>query len=72
MGQITLPVLATHERCCHGKVRFDTRKHARRVAKRMGKPGLNAYRCTHCGWWHIGHADAWFKHLVRLQQACEG
>lgn len=50
-----------------GKIAFDTRQHARRAAARtvptkdnikqhstFGKIG--AYKCRHCGCYHVGHA----------------
>lgn len=49
---------------CAGKVRFESAALARKVARQRGrggkgrkgnKPGV-AYRCAHCGGWHIGRA----------------
>jgi len=42
---------------CSGKHRFDNQRLARDVAKRSNrqrKQGVSAYRCGHCGGWHIG------------------
>lgn len=46
---------------CVGKVRFLTRKAARLARKRMpGNGHLNAYACTRCPFWHLGH---WNPHV---------
>lgn len=36
---------------------------ARKVAKRMKRrvPSAEAYRCKHCGLWHVGTRDSRFK-----------
>ena len=41
---------------CVGKRGHETPEGARRVARRMGKPGLTTYHCIHCGKWHVGRA----------------
>lgn len=48
---------------CWLKRRYSTRSEANTAARAMraaGKAGeqpeqLHAYRCPHCGWFHIGH-----------------
>ena len=58
----------THQRppavSCAGKVRFDSAALAHAIAKRRGKARKvnhddarrrrEAYRCKHCGGWHLG------------------
>jgi hypothetical protein len=44
---------------CHGKVKYGHQETAEEAAKRMNlKPTtrryLETYRCTGCGYWHIG------------------
>ena len=41
--------------CRSRKLQFDTRRAARRAARRMHDSALNVYRCPECGWFHIGH-----------------
>lgn len=36
---------------CYGKVSFDSPADASRAIRR---PGLESYRCRHCGNWHVG------------------
>lgn len=50
------------ERQCDGKSRFSTKSEAKaswkRVRTKYGKTTggkLYAYRCVHCGYWHLGH-----------------
>lgn len=50
-----------------GKVRYLTRKAARKHASRVQSVGLNAYRCGSCGLWHNGHATADAKTALREQ-----
>jgi hypothetical protein len=40
---------------CEGHVQFATPFVAAKVARRLGVRDI--YRCTHCGWHHIGDAD---------------
>ena len=43
---------------CDGKVRFDSPALARAVttrhSPRKDRPKRDAYRCVHCGGWHVG------------------
>lgn len=44
---------------CHGKVRFPSRRAARRRARQIrgqGGPHFNTYRCSFCRAIHLGHA----------------
>ncbi|MEU4703412.1 hypothetical protein [Nonomuraea dietziae] len=43
-----------------GKVRHLTRADATYWRRRLhqGDPGINAYECSHCGFWHVGHLHA--------------
>lgn len=49
------------ENSCEGKVRYSSRKAARRVMRRLQGRGLmdrdhvTAYRCLFCDFYHIGH-----------------
>lgn len=65
---------ATGKRC------FDSRKHARRTLRAFA-PGerQQAYRCSYCGWWHLGHIPhsvsrgtgdkaAWLAHARKQQE----
>lgn len=51
---------AHRRKACTGKVRHDTRTAATDAAREAtaGRFWLRAYRCWHCGGWHIGHATA--------------
>lgn len=45
---------------CSGKKAYDSPEQAERYRKSMNKVGktkarLQVYRCTFCGWWHIGN-----------------
>ena len=40
---------------CDGKRREPNKLAARLAAERVGDPDLSAYRCPHCGGWHVGH-----------------
>lgn len=43
-------------RCAHtGKMRFKSRKDAKRFAAMKSLTGLSAYQCTVCQGWHNGH-----------------
>jgi hypothetical protein len=39
---------------CIGKRRHPTPDAAHTAARRMGRIGLNTYRCVHCNGWHVG------------------
>lgn len=45
---------------CEGKQQFADRARAHMVAqamnRRAGRGNANAYRCRHCGSWHVGSA----------------
>jgi hypothetical protein len=41
-------------RQCYGKVPFDSKREAKRSARRHENTHLNAYRCPHCDRWHLG------------------
>lgn len=47
---------------CHGKVKYRTKAWAKQAAKRVptksGCGFLQAYRCPHCDFFHIGHRPA--------------
>lgn len=49
-----------HIHACAGKEPYDSANLARKVLRRRKRRhdgvSLNAYRCTHCGKWHIGNA----------------
>lgn len=53
--------VAPAERSCRGKIRHETKTDAKRARRQMrlqgeAAPGeLEAYRCPHCGYWHLGH-----------------
>lgn len=43
---------------CIGKRRYekaDAKKVARHTETTYGGGKLDAYRCPHCDWWHVGH-----------------
>lgn len=44
---------------CARKVRYITKArakaHLRWGQASHGGPAMNAFRCPHCGWWHVGH-----------------
>lgn len=42
---------------CSGKMKFDSRHNARKASSRMNrrkKKPVEAYRCPHCGFYHLG------------------
>jgi hypothetical protein len=43
---------------CAGKVAHATRRDAEKVMARGGYAGCLAYRCDHCGEWHLGRTKA--------------
>jgi len=42
---------------CAGKKRFVNPKLAHRALVRSHKKGRQAYRCQHCGGWHLGTTE---------------
>ena len=44
---------------CEGKHPYPTRNLAQGTIdkRRMGGPALESYHCTHCGFYHVGHAQ---------------
>lgn len=42
---------------CKGKLRYSDKGDAKRASKRVERAigRVHAYRCSHCGWWHLGH-----------------
>jgi rubrerythrin len=54
--------MATYSRStqCVSKRQYETRSEANATARKMRENGqadsrLHAYRCPHCGWFHIGN-----------------
>jgi hypothetical protein len=50
------------ERSCRGKVRYQDRGAARRASRQLRRTldeAIHAYRCFHCGFFHVGHYPAW-------------
>ena len=50
----------TRGRACTGKKSHTSRQHAAEhrdqlIARGAAAEGLRAYRCRHCGSWHVGH-----------------
>lgn len=47
------------EKSCRGKTRHDCLDYAIKALRGHGQTtgdlGLVAYRCRHCGYWHLGH-----------------
>jgi len=39
---------------CVGKSKFDSHNHAMQSIKREKRGVVGAYRCVHCGAWHLG------------------
>jgi hypothetical protein len=56
---------------CAGKARFDTQRLAGQVSARRTRNGRRdqAYKCVHCGGWHLGLA---IRHRERKQQLAHG
>lgn len=52
-------------RSCEGKIEHWNESEAEEVVARMKAeyPGedYNSYKCTECGWWHVGHVPFWVK-----------
>lgn len=49
--------------CPTGKIRHSNKEGAENAVRHMKANGrdvrtLKPYKCWHCGYWHIGHADA--------------
>jgi hypothetical protein len=42
-------------KACQGKIRHATEGVAWCAVRKLGAPGMHAYRCPHCGAWHVGH-----------------
>jgi hypothetical protein len=42
---------------CEGKKRHHNLSGAMIHMKKLKEPGMNAYPCSYCGGWHIGHRD---------------
>lgn len=66
MAAITIPVAATSARGrrrlrareCGSKVRYlseTTASNAALLHAWAGRPGMDAYRCSFCDDWHVGH-----------------
>ena len=57
--------MRTKRRQCEGKVRYEHRREAeievRRLYREWRAQRLHAYRCDHCGAWHVGHKMAYGK-----------
>lgn len=59
---------------CPGKIPFFNKRIAKQRARelRTDGNGMHAYRCSACGYWHLGHAAGkatnW-RHTDRLYQA---
>lgn len=54
---------------CTGKIRHKGKVGAFIHMKNLKEPGVRAYRCRLCGFWHIGHrnaADGFQSRLDRL------
>jgi hypothetical protein len=47
-------------RGCAGKKQYPSRKVALAAKRQIGDPGLEAYRCTYCKRFHLGHSK-WKK-----------
>jgi len=53
--EITNTFVDDEDRQCRGKVAFSNKGRAKRVARRHGAHRkLRAYRCAHCGLFHLG------------------
>lgn len=49
-------MISDPDKQCRGKVRFTDRAEAKAHMRRFPRKNtMQAYRCPHCGWWHIGH-----------------
>lgn len=63
----------SYESECAGKVRHKDRRTAKQVARRVRRRDhdlpLNAYRCTHCGFWHTGRMAAAVRAKTRAHLA---
>lgn len=51
-----------------GKKRHKNQAGAIIHMKKLGNAQMNAYRCPHCGGWHIGHSNREDKIQARLDQ----
>ncbi len=49
-------------RCECGKLRYESRKHAKQVARKIGHQGLSTYACRlDPAWFHLGHLPVGVK-----------
>jgi hypothetical protein len=46
---------------CVGKFPFKDRPTADATIKNKREVALQAYRCTHCGMWHVGHVQKHYR-----------
>lgn len=58
---------------CVGKRTFGSKKAAKRYHRRAltvhgGGEALDAYRCPHCGWFHLGHKG---PHIVEAERGAK-
>jgi len=42
---------------CTGKDKLPTRELAQVIVGRRRDNPMDAYKCPHCGYWHVGHAQ---------------
>lgn len=60
------------QRSCEGKFNYQNEFHAKRelnkmIKLKMRKPWeLKPYKCRHCEFWHLGHADRNTQALVKM------
>lgn len=48
-----------------GKLRFVSRRLAKRNARKQSMRGVTAYRCHSCKGWHVGHSTAEGRAMLR-------
>ena len=55
-----MPRRGNYERGCRHKKAIASYTHAawdaRQIQRKSHEP-MQAYRCTYCGFWHVGHAE---------------
>jgi len=59
---------ALAEVCCIGKDKLSTMNLARDIAKRMSRVrevSIGAYKCPHCGFYHVGNDNKRGKHYEK-------
>jgi hypothetical protein len=62
----------TKQQSCEGKYYYHNEFHAKRELRKMIDLGmrtkweLRPYKCKHCEFWHLGHADKETQALVRM------